>query len=273
MRTVGPDAMRYLRLAEGRPVPRPFHLRIGLPWLCGTNFRRWWVVYLAAWPIAALGMFAWRAPIDGWQIALAATALLLALPGILGPSVVIPVGVDLPATALALVGVALIADGHPARIIAGVAVIAIAASIRETTPIWAALWLWSPWPLIGLVVPLVVALVRKPGPDPLGDQFQYIADHPIRSALEHHRGRWRDGWLLVATWGVTLAALIEPDWRLLVVLGVAHLQLLVATDTVRLVHHAAGPAMAAAAAQVIPVQWLLLAVVAHTFWFRKPERV
>jgi hypothetical protein len=262
-----------LLAAQGEPVPRPFHLRVLLPWACGTNRRFWWAAHLASWPVAALAMFAWRAPIDGWQIALAAAALLLALPGILGPSVVIPVGVDLPATALALVGVALISDGHPARITAGVIVMCFAAATKETTPIWAALWLWSPWPLVALAIPAVVALVRTPGPDPLGPTFQRIADHPIKTALEHHQGRWRDGWLLVAPWGVTLAALIGADWRLLVVLVVAHLQLLVATDTVRLVQHAAGPVMAVAAAHVIPTHWLLLACVAHVVWFRKPERV
>lgn len=269
---LGPDAHRYLIVATGGAVPRPFNGRRLLPWLCGTSIRRWWVVYLAAWPVAAAGMFAWRAPIDGWQVALAATALLLALPGILGPTVVIPVGVDLPATAVSLIGVALIADGHPARIAAGVAVIAIAAGIKETAPVWAALWLWSPWPLLALVVPVVVQLLRTPGTD-RNPHLQAIADHPIRSALEHHRGRWRDAWLLVAPWGITVVALIGADWRLLVVIVVAHLQLLVATDTVRLVHHAAGPAVAVAAAQVIPTQWLLLAVVAHTFWFRTPERI
>jgi hypothetical protein len=270
---LGPDARRYFVVATGTPVPRPFNGRRLLPWLCGTNVRRWWIVHLAAWPIAAVGFLAWRLPIDGWQIAVAGCALLLALPGILGPRVVIPVGVDLPATALGLVGAALIADGHPARIVAGIGVIAIAVSIKETTPVWVALWCWSPWPLIALVVPAVLQLVHRPGPDPLGPTFQRIADHPVRTALEHHAGRWRDGWLLVAPWGVTLAALYGADWRLLVVVAVAHLQLLIATDTVRLVHHAAGPAMAVAAAQVIPTEWLLLAVIAHTFWYRTPERV
>jgi hypothetical protein len=67
--------------------------------------------------------------------------------------------------------------------------------------------------------------------------------------------------------------LIGADWRLLVVLGVAYAQLLVATDTVRLVHHVAGPAMAVAAAHVIPVEWLLLAVVVHVAWWFAPERI
>jgi hypothetical protein len=271
--TIGPDAFRYLTLAQGRPVPRPFHLRRLLPWICGVNERAWWSVWALSWPLAAAGMFGWRIQHDRWEVALATAVLLLALPGILGPPAVIPVGVDLPATALGLVGIALVSLGHPAQIIAGVIVVAVAAGVRETIPLWAALWLWSPWPLLALLVPIVIALARKPGPDPLGEKFQAIADHPIRAALELHRGRWRDAWLMVAPWGVTLAAFYSPDWRLLLVVALAYLQLLIATDTVRLIHHAAGPVTAVAAAQTIPVEWLLLACVVHVVWWRTPERI
>lgn len=270
---IGPDARRYLAAASGTPVPRPFHLRWLLPYFCGSSLRPWWWVWLISWPIAAAGMAGWVIPDHGWQVGLAAVALLLALPGVLGPQVVIPVGVDLPATAVTLVGVAVFELGHPSQMVAGVVTIAIASTIRETAPVWAALWVWSPWPLLALIVPAVAAVVRTPGPDPLGPQFQWIADHPVRAALQHHSGRWRDAWLLIAPWGVCLAALVEPSWQLIVVLVVAHLQLLVATDTVRLVQHAAGPPMAIAAAQVIPMQWLLVACVAHVVWWRTPERV
>lgn len=41
----------------------------------------------------------------------------------------------------------------------------------------------------------------------------------------------------------------------------------VATDTVRLVAAGAGPAMAIAAASVLPVEWLPLVAVLHVFWF------
>ena len=199
---IGPDARRYLAAASGTPVPRPFHLRWLLPYCCGSSLRAWWWVWAISWPVAAAGMFAWIAPQHGWQIAAAATALLLSLPGILGPSVVIPVGVDLPATAVTLVSVALIATDNPWHITAGVLLLVLAATIRETAPVWAALWVWSPWPLLALIAPLIAHLVRKQGPDPLGERFQLIADHPVRSALEHHHGRWRDAWLLVAPWCV-----------------------------------------------------------------------
>lgn len=258
----------------GHPVPRPFHVRWLLPSLLGNDVRAWRFVWLVAWPVLAGSTFAWRlAAGDVWQVAVAVAVLLVGLPGILGPPVSIPVQVDLPATALVMVGVWWITLGHPAQVVAGVAICAVAACISEKAPVVAALTSWTLWPLLALVPVAVAFRLRPTGPDPLGERFQDIADHPIKSALEHHAGQWRNGWVMVAPWGVTLAALVGADWRLIVVLLVAYGQLLVATDTVRIVQHVAGPAMAAAAAQVIPVEWLLFAVVLHVVWFRVPERV
>jgi hypothetical protein len=272
--TGGPDAFRYLTLGAGKPVSRPFHLRWLLPYFCTTSHRAWWSVFLASWPIAAVGFVGWRVTVgDSLGVALAGAALLLALPGILGPRAVIPVGVDLPSTAVALLGAWVFELGHPTQVVAGVLIIGISAAIKESTPAFAALWLWSPLPLIALCVPACRALLVKPGADPLGERFEHIAAHPVRAALDAHTGRWRDAWVMVAPWGVCLAALVGADWRLLVALGVAYAQLLVATDSVRLYQHAAGPVMAATAASVIPTQYLVLAVALHVVWWRKPERI
>jgi hypothetical protein len=272
--TGGPDAARYIAAAQGTPVPRPFHLRWLLPYVCETSRIRWWTVWLASWPLLAISMLGWRITAgDDWRAATAATAVLLALPGILGPTAVIPVGVDLPATALGVLSVWLVTLGHPAQIAAGVMIAMFAATIKESAPVWAALWAWCPWLLLALVPVAIRALIAKPGPDPLGPTFQDIADYPVRSALEHHRGQWRDAWVMVAPWGICLAGLIGADWRLLLVVTVAYAQLLVATDTVRLVQHAAGPVLAVAAVAVIPTPWLLPAVIVHVVWWRKPHRV
>lgn len=271
---LGPDAVRYLHAGNGTAVSRPFHLRWLLPAFCGTNVKTWMVVWACSWPVAAVGMVWWQHNTGAgfWQAA-AAAALLLALPGILGPQVSIPVQVDLPATALTLFGCALYTLGHPAQHLAGLLAITAAACIRETAPVWAALWLATPIPLLALAAPVVAQLVRRPGPDPLGDRFQQIADHPIRSSLEHHAGRWRDGWLLVAPWGVCLIGFVDPTPMLVVTVAAAYLQLLVATDSVRLYQHAAGPVLAGAAAANIPARFLLLAVVVHLVWWRTAERV
>lgn len=267
----GPDAARYIHLAQGGTVPRPFHLRWLLPKVCGTSPVRWWAVWLASWPVMAAAMFWWRFDAgDTWQVSLAAAAILAGLAGILGPAAVIPVGVDLPATALSLAGVAMIGHGWT---VAGIGVLCGGAAIRETVPVWAALWIWSPWPLIALLPVAVRHFTTRTGLDPLGAYFDDIAAHPIRAALAAHEGRWRDGWLMVAPWGACLFALTQPTWPMFTVVALAYLQLLVATDTVRLLHHAAGPVLAASAAQVVPPHLLLIVCVAHFVWWRTPERI
>lgn len=275
---VGPDARRYLYLAEGVRVPRPFCWRFGLPAVCGTVQWRWWAAWAASWPVLVVGMISLaRTAGTAWPVALAAAALLAGLPGVLGPQVTIPVGVDLPATALALAGAAGVAEGSASSLAASAVLICTAAACKETTPIWAALWCWSPLPLLALAVPAArAAWVHWRGleaTDPLGAEFQAIADHPVRSALAAHRARWRDAHLHLAPWGVCLVALLSTDWRLAVVVAAAAAQLLVATDTVRIVQCAAGPAVALAAAEAIPHRLLLPAAVVHFFWWYRVERV
>ena len=271
---IGPDAARYLAAADGLGVPKPFHLRWLLPALCGRNEGAWWRVWLGSWVVLGLGTFGWRlVEGDGWRVSLAVSVVLLALPGVLGPAVVIPVGVDLPASALTMCGVLAMSTGHLVGVVGGVLVVAVAATVKESAPVFAAVWGWSLWPLLALLVVAVRWVLVKPGPDPLGARFQEIADHPVRSAFAARRGRWRDGWLMVAPWGVCVLALRSPSVQVVVALVVAYSLLLVATDTVRLLHHAAGPVLAVAAVHQVPVQWLWVACAAHAFWWRIPERV
>ena len=273
---VGPDAWRLLHLGTGGQVVAPFHLRWLLPALCGNDLRRWWAVWLVSWPVLAAGMVAFgRVSGLGWELAVAATLLVVGLPGVLGPKVSIPVGTDLPALALGVWAAA--AWGHGWWPVALV-LVAVASTIRETSGVWVALWVWHPIPAaVGVVVVAVRHVTTKRrGLDPLtGSQpvLKRVHEHPVRSALEHHAGRWRDGWLMVAPWGVCLAALADPSWTLLALLAVACGQLLVATDTVRLVQCAAAPVVAVVAVQQLPPGWLWIAVVAHCVWWRRPERV
>ena len=266
---LGPDASRYILAGRGVPVARPFNLRWLLPTICKDDLRRWRAVWVCSWVVAAAGMVWWCWDL-GIERAAAAAVLLLALPGVWGPQVVRPVGVDLPAMAVAIMAVACFDHGlWPVAVL----LILVAASIKETSPVFAAVWAWHPIMLIGLIVPAVVWFVRKPQIDQVTAQplLRRVYEHPVITALEAHRGRWRDAWLMVAPWGATLAALYRPSWQTLLILVLAYAQLLVATDTVRLLHTAAGPVMALAAAQVLPLQLLPLILIAHFFWWRKPE--
>lgn len=278
--TYPPDGMRYAAAGDGVPLPRPFYLRWLLPWFCSRagGVRAWWAVWAGSWFVLAAGAFWWRIEAgDGWQRAVAAAVLLCGLPGVLGPPVVIPVGVDLSATALGVCVAATLAADVPGWWPAVVIVSLVVGSVKESAPLFVAVWAWSPWPLAGLAAPLLRHVYAKRrgliGEDPLGPKFQAIADHPARAARAAHAGRWRDGWLMVAPWGVCLVALYRPDVQVFVALGVAYGLLLVATDTVRLVHHAAGPVMAVAAVRNLPVEWLALACVVHVAWFWRVERV
>jgi len=268
--SLGPDAAHMWLMVEGKPTPRPFYLRWLLPWACRNVMWRWWAIWAVSWPLIALGAGWWRLTAgDELYQAVLVAGLIIGLPGVLGPNVVIPVGVDLPTTALNLLGVAALEHGWWPL---AVALFTVAGMIKESAPIWPALWVMSPVPLIALVAPAVRAIVARPGPSPFGPMFQEIADHPIRTAWPRHLPHARDAWWFVAPFGVTLVGLYDAPWQLIVVLVVAHLQLLGATDHVRLVAHAAGPAMAVAASTHIGAEWVVVALVAHFFWWRTPQR-
>lgn len=270
---LGPDARRYLLAGAGEPVARPFHLRVLLPWLCRDNVRRWWLVWFTSWPLAATGATWWAVGMGAsWTQAAFVAVLLLALPGVLGPPVARPVGVDLPCLAVSLWAAGCFAHDLP---VVGVAVAVVAVLIREQAPIWIALWAWNPWALLALIPSVIVALVRSSDIDPITalPALKRVHDHPVATAFEHRAGRWRDAWLLVMPWGATLAALIAPTPQVVATLAIAHGQLLVATDTVRLLANAAGPVMALAATNVIPSAWWPVAAVLSIFWWRKPELV
>lgn len=266
----GPDAARYLIAGQGRPVARPFNVRWLLPAVCTDKPKRWQFVWLASWPLLAAGAFVWAVGMGAdWQVAAAAAAFLVALPGVWGPHSVRPIGIDLPAMAVAIWAAAALAHDQP---IVGVLLAIVAATISEKAPVMVALWAWTPWALIALVAPLVANFVRKPEVDEVTaiPLLKRVHDHPVATAIEHReqQGGWRNAWLMVAPWGVTLAALLNPTPWLLAAVAVAYAQLLVATDCVRLYQTLAGPVVALAAAQVIPPQWLLLAVVVHAVWWR-----
>jgi len=273
-RRLGPDAHRYLLAGDGQPVTRPFHLRWLLPWVCGTNLRSWWTIYLASWVWLACGMawWAWRSDLEPAQVILA-VGLLLGLPGILGPKVSIPVQVDLPATAITVLAVPAVTSDQPVAVLCGLVLVLIGANVRETVPIVTALLAWSWLPLIGLIVPLIVWIVRTPAPSSGIPEWDRILEHPVATSLEYHAGRWRDARLMILPWGVCLVGLYQADWRLILIVVIAYAQLLIATDTVRLYQHTAGPALALAAAAIIPTPWVPLALAAHWFWLTTPERI
>lgn len=270
---LGPDSARYMLAGTGEHVARPFNLRWLLPTLCRNSAPRWWAVWFASWVITGAGMVWWGFEAGlVWQQYLAAPVLVLALAGVWAPSVCRPVSVDLPAMAVSIVAVAALQAGWWPL---AVALILVAASIKETSPVFAALWAWHPILLVGLLAPIVVSFFRKPALDEItgtamNGVLKHVHDHPVRSAWEHHAGKWRDP-RMVTQWGGCLAALYRPSWHVAAVVAAAYGQLVVATDTYRLVHTAAGPLLALVAVQVVPLPWLAVACVVSCVWWLSPE--
>lgn len=199
-----------------------------------------------------------------------AAVLCAGLAGLWGPSVVRPIGVDLPALA---VGVWAAAAFHTGWWPVGIGLVVAAAMIKESSPVFVAIWAWHPLALAGLVAVGIRHLITHPEIDAVTamQPMREIHDHPLRTAL---RARpWRSARVMVAPWAVCLAALHRPSLMVATALAAAYSQLLVATDTVRLIHTAAGPTVAIAAAAVIPDGWLVAAAVAHLVWWWTPELV
>lgn len=237
-------------MARGAAQPRPFYLRWLWPALCGVDGDRWrWSARAALVAVCAL---AW--PFTG---AWAAVFVPLGLAGVL-VNVRCPVLVDLPAMALALGSATVLSVGDSPIAIAASVVLAIAAgATKETAPVFAAAWAWSPWPLVGLLAPAARAILRAPGPDTQpGDTLKY----PVRTAYSIHRHQ-PFAWF-VLPWGALVLGLAHPTAQLVVVLGLAYAQLLVAQDLVRL-YTWAWPVLASSMFAAVPRAWWLPVVVIH----------
>jgi hypothetical protein len=268
----GPDAARYLLAGDGKPVAFPFNVRWLLPSVCGSDVAAWWIVWGLSWPVLGVSVALWARGMDAsWPVAVAAAVLVLALPGVMQPQSTWPVGVDLPAMAMSAASAACFVHGNW---LLAFAFAVWAVGIKEQAPVWIALWVWSPWPLVVLPMALIAYFVRRPQIDPITATplLRRVHDHPIRSAFEHRAqaGGWRNFWLMVAPWSVGVAALLEPSWQLVAALAVGYAALLVATDTVRVYQPPAAPVVALAACSVIPERWLPLALLPAVFFWRPP---
>jgi hypothetical protein len=87
-----------------------------------------------------------------------------------------PVLVDAPAMAWSI-GAALLFQHHLWYL--GIACSAVAGSIKETAPGFAACYAWNPLCLIGLLVPVVRGLLARPGADPVGEES--LLRDPVRA--------------------------------------------------------------------------------------------
>lgn len=231
-----PDGIRYLAAARQR-VARPFHLRFALPMILGDDIRRWvWCTRIAMVAIAVLSALYAHSP---WM------ACVVLLPGVRF-NLRRPVLVDATALALAL-GAAVV---WPHSWYLAVALALLAGCVRETAPVWAAIYCWHPLLLVGLI-PVAIRALQRQGADVLDGENAWILEHPIAASRKYHKGMWLDPRVMLTPWGGLLAGLAGMDLQLGAALAAGYAQLLVATDSVRLYQWAA-PVLAAATVQALP---------------------
>lgn len=242
--TLTPDGVRYMAM-RSRRVARPFHLRWLMPLLCGNDKLRWEIATKAS--IVGLGVLAWVYTGSPWM------AACVALSGVWF-NWRHPVLVDGAGMLLALLSAVLWPVCWPAAVVVAV----VAGCVRETAPVWAAVYAWHPVLLIGLV-PVGFRSLQRAGTDPV-HRDEMLA-HPLRWGLRSHRGRWVDPFLMVAPWGPLVLGLAAMSPQLAVALGLAYGQLAIATDSQRL-YVWAWPVLAAATVAVVPAAWMPLVALA-----------
>lgn len=253
-----PDEYRYIHAAAGVRMPRPFNLRWFIPFLC-KNESHWlsiniWALIAIAGGVIGLGN---HMGLSGWQT-LAAAAMTISLPGMrFGFTHYL---VDLPALGFATLAAASYVGGLWWL---AIPLVLMSGASKESGPIFAALFAWSPVLLVGMIIPLIFYFVRKPGPDIMPNPtHQWILEHPFKAGIKWHASPLSP--FYVVPWGAVLVGLTHPSWQLVAVLIVAYAQLFVATDTVRLYQWAA-PIFTLAAVQAVPTAWLIVIVIA-TVW-------
>lgn len=254
-----PDGHRYLAMAD-QQGPAQFRLRWLIPAVCGRNIRAWVTVTYMSLAVSTVlcGVLVWQHT-GSLARAVAAAGLFAGLPMVRFLSTA-PVLVDAPGVALALLSAVAMGEGWwPLAVAAAL----LAGCTRETAPVFAALFAWHPLPLVGMLPVAIRYATSRPGRDVLDAHNRWVLDHPRQASKLYHRGQWTSPKVMLLPWGGCLAALVHPNPWLVGTVVVAYLQVLIATDTVRLYQWAAP--VVAAAAVLLPVPLLPVLVLAH--WF------
>jgi len=211
---ISPDGLRYLAMANGEKMPMPFHLRWLLPVVLGKEIRNWRIASMVGWLAFLIGV----GFMGGWPAGLLVATLS-------GPSLIFKLPVLVDGVALGFTAIVAAQSNTTAMIVLAI----LAGCVSERAPIFAALWAWSPWPLVGLISPLIRVAFWRSGTDVKqleGTLATDVLQRPWRIATWRN---WRDV-NLIAPWGGMLAGLLYLDAQMVAVLSVAYAQLIIATD-------------------------------------------
>ncbi len=227
---VWPDSQRYLELADGNAVPSPFGRRWLLPLTLRRRIQDWAIFQLLC--ATALGFLS-ATYVNDWR----AAWFLMLLPGITWVHAKCPMLVDLPAMTFALAASVLWAKGYVALAMIAVG---IAGAMKETAPVFGALYAGTPWLLVGLVC-VNWRAKSSPTDDPWSGKSVLTL---LRNVRQLRPFNWREREQLMSFGTLGVLFFLGAGWNTLTALalfssGVALLQCMIAYDRVRLLHWSA----------------------------------
>jgi len=208
---MSPDGGYYLQLGRGEAVPVPYSLRPIVPMICRENMAMWeWSSRLC------LAMSGWALFMLCEQYCLTITqsfavwTAFMVTRGFGLYSSRLPVLTDAHGMSLALITALLIMTGHTA---AGISIAFIGALVNEKVPIYAALYSWSLWPLMGLLLVAMALLIFEQDEDDQGIDW---LDRPFETSVNFLKWKWASKEQLayfVAPFGIGLLALFTKSWQ------------------------------------------------------------
>ena len=256
--TVTPDGYYYAAMGRGTNVPRPYRMRVVAKWLPPTT-EAWTLVSTASLVFSVAAVYLLTVhhtndPMKGFY----ASALFGALP-YTRRLLVWPVLTD----AMAIAGIGLVGIVALYSPILAVAICAALVVVHERSVVHAALLHWwitdTYWAALAIgVLALVVTTYRLNAKD---DEFKGHPEwlqHPMRSALAHHRKVWTNASVWLLPWGACLAWLAAPTLSLAFLFIASYVPLVVSMDRVRTYMANPYPFLIASAAVTPPEFWIPL---------------
>lgn len=172
---------------------------------------------------------------------------------------------------------------HPHNPYVALLILVITTLLHETTPVIAAAVIWSPLPLLLLVIPLALTLINISNRLPSQVDWEGIKSFnptlrlpnirlrisqllnfsPHHTLLHHIVRRHFSLCNLVSPWGVTVLALIHPTPQVVCALVVGYAQMAVATDYYRLYQRTHLPIIISSASLLSPLYILPLLILLH----------
>lgn len=260
---LSPDGYFYLkqhpsgaRYRSSLLLPVPYSLRPMLPDLLTTD--KQWInaTWISVAGVAGLS-YAWFCKCLTPEQAFTGTLLLLTFTNITRLAAVFPVLIDAASIAATFMSSLLwINASAPVEYLIATCVSLLLALLNEKIAVFAALWSWSLYPLVGLAVTLVRYLIVR-GDDEGIDWLK----NPVREAIKTHGARFNNGTWWQA-WGVLPLAFITMSFEAWLTVLISVLQLFHAQDYARVFLWCA-PVVIIPLVQMFPNELLLPLVVAN----------